>query len=128
MLNDGGYNLHGGVEVGIGAAVFLGIAVVVPLAEDGEDGREAHGKQSMTEDDAGGELLSFHQGRLEPHAELLRMAFPLSGGEGDEGGDSSSNLCISKSFFPQRMEVFAQIHASFAGGTRLPMGGWAGCR
>ena len=35
VLNDGGYNLHGGVEVGIGAAVFLGIAVVVPLAEDG---------------------------------------------------------------------------------------------
>lgn len=25
-------------------------------------------------------------------------------------------------FLSQRMEVFAQIHASFAGGTRLPMG------
>lgn len=122
VLNDGGYNLHGGVEVGIGAAVFLGIAVVVPLAEDGEDGREAHGKQSMTEDDAGGELLSFHQGRLEPHAELLRMAFPLSGGEGDEGGGFQQQLVHLEEFLSQRMEVLAQIHASFAGGTRLPMG------
>ena len=76
----------------------------------------------MTEDDAGGELLSFHQGRLEPHAELLRMAFPLSGGEGDEGGGFQQQLVHLEEFLSQRMEVFAQIHASFAGGTRLPMG------
>lgn len=57
---------HGGVEVGIVAAVFFGIPVVVPFAEEGEDRRQTHGKQSVTEYDAAKVFVSLYQGGFEP--------------------------------------------------------------
>lgn len=33
VFKDCGYNLHGGVEIGIGAGILFGVAVIVPFAE-----------------------------------------------------------------------------------------------
>lgn len=112
---------HGGVEVGIVAAVFFGIPVVVPFAEEGEDRRQTHGKQSVTEYDAAKVFVSLYQGGFEPCRELLRVAFPLFGSEGDEGGRAEQELVHLEQLLSQGVEMGTQVYTSFARSACLPM-------
>ena len=66
VFKDCGYNLHGGVEIGIGAGILFGVAVIVPFAENGKDGCQAHGKQPVTEYNAAGIFASLYQSGFEP--------------------------------------------------------------
>lgn len=58
---------------------------------------------------------------FEPCRELLRVAFPLFGSEGDEGGRAEQELVHLEQLLSQGVEMGTQVYTSFARSACLPM-------
>lgn len=98
MLQRGEGKLENGLEIVVGTDVLRGIAVVVPLAEEGQGGGDAHHLQAAAQDDARRSLLLLQLRLAQQGGEGGRVAFPLPLGEADQGATATGWSASRRAF------------------------------
>ena len=111
---------HGRIEIFVRTTILLGEFVIFPFPENRQQGGNAHGKQTVTEDDAARSVFTFHNGAVQYFGELTGMFLPLLSGEGDLCGKIQQMQMHLKQLFSQLAIVGTQVGLALHGSACFP--------
>lgn len=108
------------IEIFVRAAILFGEFIIFPFPENRQQGGNAHGKQTVAEDDATRSVFAFYNSVVQHFSELTGMFLPLLSGEGDLCGKIQQMQMHLKQLFSQLAIVGTQIGLVVHRGASFP--------